>query len=188
MLATGLLLIATAFASVSDLRSRKIYNWTTYPSIVIAIFLNALGLFDGFPNEGAWSKASLGIVGLNECLLGLAVCGGLLLAGLILFNIGGGDVKLFIAIGAFLGTESGLEVLLWTFILGGVVGAVILIWRVGAVRLVRTYARWMWNLVVWRTRPEITSEEKLLFRSDLWLAPCAFAAIVFIKLNWLPVL
>ena len=186
MLATGLLLVATAIASVTDFRSRKIFNWNTYPGILLALALNGLGSIADLPEKGPWSKESLGIVGWSDSLQGFAMCGGLLLVGLVLFNIGGGDVKLFAMVGAFVGLEPGLQVMLWTFIFGGMVAAIILIWRVGAVRLVATYGRRIWSFILWRMQPEITPEERRLFRSDLWLAPCALAAIVLNKLDWLP--
>ena len=186
MLATGLLLVATFVASVTDVRHRRIYNWTTYPGIAIGLALNGLGSLCDLPSQGLWSPSSLGIVGWSESVEGFAFCGGVLLVGLALFNIGGGDVKLFAMIGAFLGVQKGLEVLLWSFVFGGIAAAVILIWRVGAVRLIQTYASRLWSIIVWQARPEISPEEKRLFRSDMWLAPCALVAVVLLKLNWLP--
>ena len=182
MLATGLLLLAATIAGITDVRSRKIYNWTTYPGILAALALNA---WHWSPPEEPFVRDTLGCIGLEESLKGLALCGGLMLAGFVLFGIGGGDVKLLAMAGAILGMEPGLEVLLWTFVLGGILGAVILIWRVGAVRLLQRVCGWGWSIVRWSSMPEPTPEERRLFRSDLFLAPCVAVAVILVKSGWL---
>jgi prepilin peptidase CpaA len=70
-------------------------------------------------------------VSLEEGLKGFGACGLLMLICFVLFNIGGGDVKLVAMMGAFLGLERGLEAMLWTFVVGGAAGLAVLIWRVG---------------------------------------------------------
>ena len=40
MISTGLLLTLVLIASVTDMRSRMIYNWTTYPGIALALAIN----------------------------------------------------------------------------------------------------------------------------------------------------
>lgn len=186
MLATGLLLLAVTIAGITDVRSRKIYNWTTYPGILAALALNAFVALRWVPPEEPFARDTLGCIGLEESFKGLALCGGLMLAGFVLFGVGGGDVKLLAMAGAFLGVEPGLEVLLWTFVLGGIWGAVLLIWRFGAVRLVRRGCGCVWSIVRWTTWPELTPEERGLLRSDLYLAPFAGVAVILVKSGWLP--
>ncbi|HZZ73400.1 MAG TPA: A24 family peptidase [Pirellulales bacterium] len=184
MVALGLLLVLVSIAGYTDVRRRLIYNWTTYPGIIAAFVLNAVP--EVVTADAHFLRSTLGCIGLEDCAQGFALCGGLMVAGFILFGIGGGDVKLLAMVGAFLGVEQGLEVLLWTFVLGGIWGAVLLIWRVGAWRLVQRVFQWSWSYVRWTTIPELTAEERRLFRSDLFLAPFMGIAILLVKSGWLP--
>src|SRR4029079_6283305 len=109
-ISTVLLLALATIVAATDLFTHKIYNWTTYTGIVLALTVNWL--------ERGWE----GPGGLEDSLKGFALCGGLMLAAYVLFNLGGGDVKLLAMVGAFLGVEQGLEALLWTFVLGGITG------------------------------------------------------------------
>src|SRR5437868_12050519 len=90
---TVLLLVLTATAAFTDLRFHKIYNWTTYPGILLALAVN---LF-----ENGWDDGIPGHPGLKDSLAGLALCGGLMLVSFVFFNVGGGDVKLIAMVGAF---------------------------------------------------------------------------------------
>ena len=97
LLALHIAALATStVAGVIDLRSGRIPNWVTLP-VAGAGLLAHLGL------RGAW--------GLTESVAGLLLCGGV---PLLMFRvsrgraIGGGDVKLFGALGALLGPRMGL--------------------------------------------------------------------------------
>ena len=84
MLATLLLLGLTLVAAATDLLRHKIYNWTTYSGILAALALNALGtalLADGRVQR-SWLDEKLGYVGLADSLVGLAICG-LIMLGLL---------------------------------------------------------------------------------------------------------
>jgi prepilin peptidase CpaA len=182
MIATLLLLALTTIAAVTDVRWRKIYNHTTYPGIVAAVLLATLqsALTPQDPAGPAlfklWSP-----VGWDESLLGLAACGGLMLVCFVLFNIGGGDVKLVAMMGAFLGLDQGLEALLWTFILGGCLAVCALIWRVGALELIVRTVQYVKGLV--RLGPVAPIErDREILRSRLYLGPCALAAVVLAML------
>jgi prepilin peptidase CpaA len=167
-LATGLLLALTAVVAATDIVTHKIYNWTTYTGIVLALVVN------GF--EHGWE----GPQGLEDSLKGFALCGGFMLASYVLFNVGGGDVKLLAMVGAFLGVEQGLEALLWTFVLGGIAGLTLLIWRVGFVKLVSgTVRHLLWSLKIGNWLPLSEDERKDLQR-PLYLAPAAVVAVVLV--------
>jgi prepilin peptidase CpaA len=171
-LSTVFLLLLTATAAVTDLRVHRIYNWTTYPGIIIALAVSLFesGLDNGFP----------GHPGLKDSLIGFLVCGGLMLVSYVFFNVGGGDVKLIAMVGAFLGLEKGVEVVLWTFVLGGAAGLALLIWRVGLLRLVAGTVRhvlWSLRLVSWL--PLLEAERKQL-QPALFLAPAAVIAVVIV--------
>ncbi|HKY34865.1 MAG TPA: A24 family peptidase [Polyangiaceae bacterium] len=91
-------LAASAIAAVTDARNGRIPNWLTLPVSGSALVAHAVA-------RGAW--------GVTESAAGLVLCGGV---PLVLFRasrgraIGGGDVKLFGALGALLGPTMGLEI------------------------------------------------------------------------------
>ncbi len=180
MAVAALLVILVAVATYTDLRWRRIYNKLTYPGILAALALNAAGSLAERRAEAAgigaveklaaWREA-IGWVGLADSAWGLVACGGSMVLCYVLFRIGGGDVKLLGMIGAFLGLDRGVETLLWTFVVGAGVSLVLLIWRVGAWRLVGRFARqlsWILRIAYWGP---LTSEERRELEAPLFLAP-----------------
>lgn len=148
MLATAVLLGLILVASTTDLWRHKIHNWTTYTGILIALGLSALGevLLATTDVSREQLKQYLVCIELAESglgllagsVLGFLVCGFLMLFCYVMFKIGGGDVKLIAMLGTFLGLEGGIEAMLWTFVLGGCMGLIVLIcawgrcvWRPG---------------------------------------------------------
>lgn len=81
-------LAVVVVAAVIDVRTKKIFNWLTFPSMLVGIVLNFV------------------VGGVNQ---GLMAIGGCLLGGFVMVlpdprkKMGYGDVKLMMAIGAFLG-------------------------------------------------------------------------------------
>ncbi len=189
MLATIFLLVLMSVVVWTDVARHKIYNWTTYPGILAALAMNGLGdmlAWRGFASEERLQP--WGWIGLGPSLFGFLLCGGLMLACFVLFHIGGGDVKLMAMMGAFLGPQEGLEALLWTFVLGGCLGVILLIWRVGAWRLlVRVFRQFVWSLRIFHWSP-LTEEEHAQLHAPLFLAPSALAAVVIVRfglMEWL---
>lgn len=93
-------------AGITDLRNRRIPNWLTLGTLVSAFVLRAI--------EGLGPLA----MGAGGAALGLALA-------IVLFGIGavgGGDGKLLIGVGAFLGYEGFVGALLLIGVLGGVLG------------------------------------------------------------------
>jgi prepilin peptidase CpaA len=163
----GLLLVA----SVTDIRQGRIFNWITYPGLVAGLLFGALHLSEA-------GRLEFDTTGLTESLLGIAGCGGIMLVCFLLSDMGGGDVKLLATVGAFLGLQHGLTALLWTIVTGGLAGTALLIWQVGAARIVVGSARHL-ALVV-RSKgwvPLETSEREPLKRS-LFLAPAALVGVL----------
>ena len=168
-LPTVLLLLFTATAAVTDFRKHKIYNWTTYPGILLAFVVHYL--------RNGWNGE---YPGLEDSLKGFAVCGGLMLVCFVFFGIGGGDVKLIAMMGSFLGLERGVEALLWTFVLGGAAGLATLIWRVGLWRLITGAVRHVfWSLRLANWLP-LSDDERQQLQPPLFLAPSAFVAVVIV--------
>jgi prepilin peptidase CpaA len=186
---TILLLVLTTVAVFTDLRRHKIHNWTTYPGILAAFALNALGdLLLRFDCVTPDRLESLGWISLWHSLGGFLLCGFLMLLCFVFFRIGGGDVKLMAMLGAFLGPQEGLESLLWTFIFGGCMGTILLIWRIGAWRLIaRVFRQIVWSLRIFGWSP-LSEEERTQLQAPLFLAPSALAAVIVVKCgvaNWL---
>ncbi|MGA2034758.1 MAG: A24 family peptidase [Thermoguttaceae bacterium] len=187
MLATVLLLILVSVAVVTDVRGRKIYNWTTYPGMLLALGLAAgQSLMEGPMNlDRQQCQRLVGAPPLSQSAVGLLACGFVMLVCLVLFGVGGGDVKLMAMLGAFLGPSQGIEALLWTFVLGGCAGLILLVWRVGAGRfLLRLFRQVMWTLRLRSWNP-LSEEERAQLRMPLFLAPSALAAVIVVRFSLL---
>ena len=77
MVCTCLLLGFLLAATVTDLRWGKIYNWTTYPGILVALAASAAATWFGFDTLTAEEHIAelWGIAPLLDALLGLLGCG-----------------------------------------------------------------------------------------------------------------
>ncbi len=98
-------LLASVAAAVTDLRSGRIPNWLTLPLVAVGLLVNAV-------TRGAW--------GATESTVGLLLCAGVPWAAFRISGgraIGGGDVKLFGALGSLLGPMAGLEIELGALLL-----------------------------------------------------------------------
>ena len=143
-----------------------IYNWTTYPGIVLGIALQSL--------ERGWA-------GLEDSLLGLFVCGGVMLFCFVFFpDLGGGDVKLIAMMGAGLGLYDGILAMLWTFVIGFVAGLAYLVWKEGAVKLTWRMLALIREAVVMRGRVTHPPGDESPLNRWLFLAPAALAALVIV--------
>lgn len=161
----SILLILLLVATITDLQTQIVYNWNTYPGILLGFVLR---WFEG------------GTEGLEDSFKGFAVCGGLVLLCFVLFNLGGGDLKLIAMMGAFLGFERGIEALLWTLVLGGILGGIVAVWQIGFVNIViqlRTQLVRMWRAGGWvPLDPEIRQPLK----QPLSLAPAGLLAVLIV--------
>jgi prepilin peptidase CpaA len=95
---------ALAISAVSDLRSRRIPNTVTATAFLLALVLRA------FAGDGA----------LTEGLLGAALAFAVVLPLFAMRGVGGGDAKLLIMAGAFLGPKGFLVAALATAVVGGI--------------------------------------------------------------------
>lgn len=128
-MAKTLWILAAAFAltaGVTDLRSRKIPNWLTYPAIPVAIVLH-------------WIVAG-GHAALLS-LAGTAVGLGVLLPFVLLGGLGGGDWKLMGALGAFFEPKRLVPVLVITLMINGLMALALVIWRKRLGRTVRNIGK-----------------------------------------------
>ena len=170
MIATALLLCLLLAAVVTDVTRHKIYNWNTYPGFVAGFVVNTLG----------WGALGSGWEALQQSLAGFVACGFLMLVCFVLFSVGGGDVKLIAMMGACLGTRQGIEAMLWTFVLGGILGAAILIWQIGLIRIISKSIQHL--LIVLRAKSwvPLNTDERVPLKRGLFLAPSGFAAVCIV--------
>lgn len=159
-------------AAAIDFRSGRIPNWLTFPTIVLAL---------------AEASVLHHLTGLAHAVLGLLVCGAVPWL-LHRFSggeaIGGGDVKLFAALGAFAGVTLGLEIELSSFTLLAVFALVQLAFR-GQLLLV------LGNVVRILLRPFRQSGRKLPLSpaslTQMRMGPAiAVAVLVTAITEWLP--
>jgi prepilin peptidase CpaA len=101
------LLAALVLAALQDWRYRRIANYLTIPLLAAGIVRSLAG----------------GPIGLQACLLGVAVGFGLMFALFAMRAVGGGDVKLLAALGAWLGAWPTLEV----FAAAGIIGMIVVL-------------------------------------------------------------
>ena len=111
--------VATA-AVFTDTKKGIIPNRLTIPAMVLGLIVNA-GLS--------------GMAGLGIAAQGMAVALGLMLLPFVLGGMGAGDVKLLIALGAWLGPG----LVAWTFIYAALLG--------GAVALLLIVRQWGWGSI-----------------------------------------
>ena len=115
-------------ASVTDLRTGRIRNTLAVPAIALGLLLAGLaGLA-----SGGWAGAQ---AQLANHALGAAVAFVVMFVCFSLGGIGGGDVKLMTAVGAFLGwsrADAGLltpYALFYAFAVGAILGLLAALWR-----------------------------------------------------------
>lgn len=88
-------------ASITDIRTGKIYNKLTLPAVLVGLALRSAQFAVLAPD----AKVAAGIAGLVQAIMGCFL--GLLSLGVfkmtIMRKLGGGDVKLMAALGAFVG-------------------------------------------------------------------------------------
>jgi prepilin peptidase CpaA len=120
--------LLAAAAGYTDWRSRRIPNWLTVPGLVVGIGLNSL-------SEG-WAGCRASLLGAG---LGLA----LLLPFVLIKSLGAGDWKLAGALGAFLGPQRLIDVLLVAVLVAGLMAAVLIVWK----KRVRQTLRNLWRIL-----------------------------------------
>jgi prepilin peptidase CpaA len=111
--------LLVAVAALYDVLTRRIPNWLTLSGVIAGFAINfMLHRMDG----------------LRDSLLGLALAFTVYFALFAVRAMGGGDVKLMAAVGAFVGWKSWASIFVITAILGGAVALVSLATRGGLTR------------------------------------------------------
>lgn len=120
------LLATSLIAAITDLRSGLIPNRLTVPVLVLAIAAHGLAL--------GWDGAGL-------ALLGALICGATPFLFHRLGAMGGGDVKLFAALGAVAGPGMGLEIQLLSMTAAFVWGLCVMAYRGRLIETLRNVGR-----------------------------------------------
>lgn len=105
--------LMVSMAMVFDYKVRRIPNFITFPSLLLGVVIHTI--------QGGWN-------GFSASLLGLLAGGGVFLLFYAVGGMGAGDVKLMSSVGALLGAERIVSVMLLTSCIGAVM-AVYTLWR-----------------------------------------------------------
>lgn len=169
-------MVVCVIAAITDLATGKIPNRLTYPVLVAAPFAHfGFALHRGASFGEAGTQAALS-------LAGMAACAAVPLFMWLKNAIGGGDLKLFAALGGLLLPEFGFETQLYVLLVGACVAPAQLAYR-GV--LFRSFANFFGVLVnplrAKAKRTEVDSAMGSWFR----LGPCFAVALgVQLLLHW----
>lgn len=126
------LCMVLTLAGFIDVRTHRIPNWLTYPTIILGL---GLAYFNG---GGAL---------LVNHLLGFFAAGLPLLVMFLSGSLGGGDVKLMAGVGAFLGFPLAVNALISAIMVGGLFALLILIWQGRIFGMARYSWQTVWHRV-----------------------------------------
>ncbi len=128
---TAMVLLFTSAAVFSDLRTRRIPNWLTVPSLALALVVHGC---HGLIVPGCYGLVVHGfhgrLDGLVFSLLGFAAGFGVLFFLWLTGGGGGGDVKMMAALGAWLGWKLTLAVFLVSAVVTVILATVRMAYRV----------------------------------------------------------
>jgi prepilin peptidase CpaA len=124
----ALAIVVGLVAGWIDWRSHRIPNWLTVPGCFAGIVLNTIFFH--------WT-------GMKESLFGVGIALAILFPVVLLRGLGAGDWKLMGALGAIVGKEEIIHLLLATILFAGLIAVVQMIWQ----RRVLVTLRNMWELL-----------------------------------------
>jgi prepilin peptidase CpaA len=111
--------------AITDVRSARLPNRLTYTAVVAGLVL----------------RTALGWTGLKNGLIGIAIAGGLFCVLYIMGAMGGGDMKMMAAVGAWVGRTHVVTVLIAIGLAGGVLALVSIIFNKNLIQTVRNAVR-----------------------------------------------
>lgn len=152
---------------ITDIKSMKIPNKITIPAMCLGVFVHFLG--DGI--IGVWRALEGGGIGFGIMLI-LYLCGA----------VGGGDVKLFGAIGTWVGTYLTLTTMMYSIFVAGFIGIVILLWRKEALQRIKAVFVSLFGSILLKSIVPIQANAKgqLQFPFMLAVLPGAVIALIYV--------
>jgi Flp pilus assembly protein protease CpaA len=143
------LIAALVTGAITDIKYRRIYNWTTYTAFLWAIAIN---LVTAFPSPSATpvfdfepaaivGPSWLGGIGIWQCVAGAAVCFAITVVGYDLSGGGAGDVKIAAVIGALLGVHQGFYAVIYSYIIAAAAIICWAVWKHGPFGLLKAISR-----------------------------------------------
>lgn len=158
------IVLISALAALSDLVFKKIFNWLTVPALLAGLAVSAW--------QGGWAGIGDGMLAVG---VALALYGWMFWLG----AMGGGDVKLLMALGAWGGVRYVVDVALLGFVFGGVMAVLILGFKGKLGDFTRRMQRFFLTIFVKELEIEAP---KLDRRSSMPFGiPIAFAAVAVAK-------
>ena len=153
------MMIMLIIASITDIRTGKIYNWITYPAIIIGLLGHFLiGGFSGantvqnagvlmhfdFIQEMVGAQAgTCKVIGLSQSVAGLLTGFCPMLIARSAGGIGGGDLKAMTAIGALTGWQFTLSAMFYGLLVALLMSIIALIVKRTAIETIKRIGRFL---------------------------------------------
>jgi len=131
----GLAVALALAAGWTDWRSRRIPNWLTVPGLLVGLAVNVL--------TGGWPGLKISLLGAGLGLL-------MLLPFVFLRSLGAGDWKLAGALGAFVGWEILLNLLMGSILVAGVMALALVIYKRRFKQTMRNIGRLLGSIFMFR--------------------------------------
>jgi prepilin peptidase CpaA len=166
----GLAVALALIAGYTDWRSRRIPNWLTVPGLLIGVSANTL----------AWGWA-----GLKASLLGAGLGLLVLLPFVFLRSLGAGDWKLAGALGAFVGWQALVDLLIGSVFVAGVMALGLVIYKRRFKQTMRNIGRLLASLVTFHMPgPEVSLDNPQSLRVPYGVALALTTVLFGIRRMW----
>jgi Flp pilus assembly protein protease CpaA len=196
-----MLILLTLVCSFTDLKWHRIPNWATYSAALWAIVLSLLtshvfsptGSVNGLarsdsgqmvvgsasdrstvelPWEVKANARSVTDVDVRESVVGLLVCFAVMVVICSFARYGAGDIKLAAAIGALVGWEPGLAVLIVAHVAAATAVIVWLVWSMGPITCLSAAIRWIGCRLFPTLVLPVTADFRAKMNYSFPMAPC----------------
>ncbi len=165
----ALAVVLAAVAGVTDWRTRRIPNWLTVPGLLVGVAANAM---------------AGGLPGVKFSLLGAGLGLLLLLPFVFLRSLGAGDWKLAGALGAFVGWELLLSLLMGSIFVAGIMAFGLVIYKRRLMETLRNIGRMLASMLTFRMPgAEVSLDNPQSLKIPYGVA-LALTTLLYAILNW----